>query len=103
MKPSEVDDSDLGFELYHATASTILPLLKRGTLTAEKYVCSLLARIQQRDENVQAWAYLDADYAIREAKMLDQIPEEQRGPLHGIPIAVKDMINTKGPALQSLF
>jgi amidase len=102
MITAEMDDSGLGFELHHATASSILPLLKRGTLTVERYACGLLARIQQRDENVQAWAYLDAEYAVRQAKLLDRIPEEQRGPLHGIPIAVKDMINTKGPALQSL-
>lgn len=98
MAADESIDFNSHPNLYRSTASEVLPLIKAGSITAEQYVRSLLARIQERDEQVQAWAYLDADYAIRQAKILDQIPEHRRGPLHGIPIAVKDMINTKGQA-----
>ena len=62
----------------------------------EAYVKSILARIQQRDEQVQAWAHLDPDYVIAQAKRLDQVPPERRGRLHGVAIAVKDVIFTKG-------
>lgn len=96
MAPSELTNTDSQSDLCRSTVSEIVPLIKSGTLTVEKYVHSLLARIKERDERVQAWAYLDPDYVISQAKALDQIPENERGSLHGIPIAVKDVIDTKG-------
>jgi len=82
--------------LYRHSASEIIPLIKSGVITAERYARSLLARIHERDEHVQAWAYLDVENVIRQAKLLDEIPKDHRGPLHGVPVAVKDVINTKG-------
>ena len=83
-------------EPYRLTASEALALLKNNTLTVEDYAKSLLARIKERDSAVQAWAYLNPDLILSEARRLDQIPAEKRGPLHGIPIGVKDVILTKG-------
>jgi len=83
-------------EPYRLTTSEALPLLKSGELTVEAYARSLLARIKQRDHVVKAWAFLDPEFVLEQAKKLDQIPAEQRGPLHGIPVGVKDVIFTKG-------
>lgn len=83
-------------EPFHLTATDVLKLLKNGSLTVEDYAKSLLSRIQKRDAAVQAWAYLDPELVLSEAKKLDQIPPESRGPLHGIAIGVKDVILTKG-------
>ncbi|KAJ9413567.1 amidase [Fusarium oxysporum] len=47
-----------------------------------------------RDEDVKAWAYLDEKRVMQEARLLDEIPKNNRGPLHGLPIAVKDVIYT---------
>jgi len=82
-------------QLYQLTATQVLAKIKSGESTVEDYARSLLQRIQTRDEAVQAWAYLDADYVINQAKALDAVPSAERGPLHGVAIAVKDVIYTK--------
>jgi Asp-tRNA(Asn)/Glu-tRNA(Gln) amidotransferase A subunit family amidase len=61
-------------------------------LTAEALVASYLERIMAREAVVGAWQYLDRDQALAEARQRDG--EAPRGPLHGIPIAVKDLIDT---------
>ena len=81
--------------LYQLTATEILAKIKNGEVTVEDYARSLLERIKSRDEAVQAWAYLDPDYVIKQAKALDAVPKAQRGPLHGVAIDVKDVIYTK--------
>lgn len=86
-------------EPYRLTASEALPLLKSGELTVEAYARSLLSRIAQRDHVVKAWANLDPEFVLSQARELDQVPLEKRGPLHGIPVGVKDVIFTKGNPL----
>ena len=61
-------------------------------LTAKVLVSSYLERIAARENIVGAWQYLDPDRALAEADQRDS--EAPRGPLHGIPIAVKDLIDT---------
>ncbi|KAL4915378.1 amidase signature domain-containing protein [Aspergillus aurantiobrunneus] len=76
-------------------ATQALPLIQSNKLTVESYARSLLSRISSRDATVKAWAYLDPDAILDQARRLDKIPPDQRGPLHGIPIGVKDVIYTK--------
>lgn len=61
-------------------------------LTAEALVASYLERIAARESVIGAWQYLDRDQTLAEARQRDS--EAPRGPLHGIPIAVKDLIDT---------
>ncbi|KAJ7746925.1 amidase signature domain-containing protein [Mycena maculata] len=61
----------------------------------EDYVRALLDHIASRDADVQAWAYLDSQYVLYQARQLDAIPVQQRGPLHGVPVGVKDIFYTK--------
>jgi len=81
--------------LYQLTATEILTKIRNGETTVEDYARSLLKRIESRDETVQAWAYLDPEYVIKQAQALDAVPQSERGPLHGVAIAVKDVIYTK--------
>lgn len=74
----------------------MLPLLKSGELTVEVYVQPLLARIKHRYHVVKAWAFLNADFILEQARKLNQIPTKKREPLHDIPVGVKDVIFTKG-------
>ncbi len=83
-------------EPYRLTASEAVALMKNGDLTVENYAKSLLARVKERDHVVKAWAYLDPEFVLAQARKLDQIPAEKRGPLHGVAIGVKDVILTKG-------
>jgi len=63
-----------------------------GRLTAEHLIRACLERIAERENDARAWAYLWPDRAIAEARKRDREP--RRGPLHGVPIAVKDVIDT---------
>jgi amidase len=60
--------------------------------SAEDVVRDCLARIAAREPVVHAWATIDPDYALRQARALDSGPH--RGALHGMPIGVKDIIET---------
>ncbi|KAM5374973.1 hypothetical protein ACJA88_007638 [Fusarium oxysporum] len=77
------------------TATVALGKIQAGEMSVQDYAESLLERIKARDEDVKAWVYLDEKRVMQEARLLDEIPTENRGPLHGLPIAVKDVIYTK--------
>ena len=51
-----------------------------------------LARIAEREPQVGAWQFIDADKALKQARAADRLTPQ--GPLHGIPIGVKDIIDT---------
>jgi Asp-tRNA(Asn)/Glu-tRNA(Gln) amidotransferase A subunit family amidase len=61
-------------------------------ITAEALVGAYLERVEAREGIVGAWQYLDREQALAAARQRDAEPP--RGPLHGIPIAVKDLIDT---------
>ncbi|MGH7030930.1 MAG: amidase family protein, partial [Stellaceae bacterium] len=63
-----------------------------GKLTAEALAVAYLDQIAARESVVGAWEYLDRAQALAEARQRDREPP--RGPLHGVPIAVKDLIDT---------
>src|SRR5436305_2194735 len=63
-----------------------------GRLTAEALASACLDRIAAREGVVGAWHYLDRDAALAAARQRDAEPP--RGPLHGIRLAVKDLIDT---------
>jgi Asp-tRNA(Asn)/Glu-tRNA(Gln) amidotransferase A subunit family amidase len=60
--------------------------------SAEERVRECLERIEAREGELRAWAYLDADAALAQARARDA--EAPRGPLHGLPVGVKDVIDT---------
>jgi Asp-tRNA(Asn)/Glu-tRNA(Gln) amidotransferase A subunit family amidase len=66
--------------------------IRNGRLTSERLVESCLARIEAREERVGAWAYVNPDQALTEARARDK--EEPRGLLHGIPVGIKDVFDT---------
>ncbi|KAF4964773.1 hypothetical protein FSARC_7372 [Fusarium sarcochroum] len=86
---------DMNMEPWRLTATQALEKLRSQELTVEQYASSLLDRINQRDDDVKAWAYLDPKAVLDQARVLDGVPLDQRGPLHGLPVAVKDIILTK--------
>jgi Asp-tRNA(Asn)/Glu-tRNA(Gln) amidotransferase A subunit family amidase len=67
--------------------------IKSGDLTVTTLVQDHIARYEERDDSVHAWAFLDKDRALAEAARLDAIPENERGVLHGVIIGVKDMMS----------
>ena len=63
-----------------------------GTLTSEALVRDCLERIDARDPAIAAWTHLDSEQALAQARDRDQTPAS--GPLHGVPVGVKDIIDT---------
>jgi Asp-tRNA(Asn)/Glu-tRNA(Gln) amidotransferase A subunit family amidase len=74
------------------TAGEAARRIAAGDITSEALVRDCLARIAARDGDVHAWAWLDADHAIRQAKQRDN--EASKGPLHGVPVGIKDILDT---------
>lgn len=62
------------------------------TLSSRNIVQACLDRIAARESTVKAWAHLDPDAALEQARHLDE--EHPRSPLHGIPVGLKDIIDT---------
>ncbi len=67
-------------------------LIASGSVTSEAIVRACLDRIERREPIVRAWTWLDADMALESARERDG--EVRRSPLHGIPVGVKDIIDT---------
>lgn len=61
-------------------------------------VTGLLDRIDAREPDVRAWAFVDRDVALAEAKAMasEAASGSLRGPLHGVPVGIKDVFHAKG-------
>ena len=72
--------------------------IKAGVLTSVELVSSCLERIDALEENIQAWALVDRERALEAAQSLDRELQQgkRRGPLHGIPVGIKDIFYTAG-------
>ncbi|MBZ5761251.1 amidase [Rhizobium sp. VS19-DR104.2] len=75
------------------TATDLLAMLADDRLSAGDVVAACLERIRERDGDVKAWLAINPQ-ALAEAARLDALPREERGRLHGLPIAVKDVFDT---------
>ncbi len=67
-----------------------------GDLTSEALVTACLARITAREPQVHAWTFLDPDLALAQARAADsrQAAGDPTGSLHGVPVGIKDIIDT---------
>lgn len=72
--------------------------LRAGTLSCAALLDATIARLRATEPHVHAWAHLDLDRARETAAQLDAELErgQPRGPLHGIPVGVKDVIDAAG-------
>jgi aspartyl-tRNA(Asn)/glutamyl-tRNA(Gln) amidotransferase subunit A len=91
--PGTASDALAGLTLAEASAR-----LRAGTVTSTDLVKACLARIDVYNPKVNAFITVTRDAALAQAKVLDaeQRAGKLRGPLHGIPIALKDNIDTAG-------
>lgn len=80
----------------YLTATSARTALSAGTLTSVDLVSACLKRIATRDSDVGAWAHLDADKALAAARACDvaRAAGAKLGTLSGIPVGVKDIIDT---------
>ena len=73
-------------------AAVAIALLRDGAITSESLVRACLHRIARDEARLHAWAYLDPDRAIAEARTVDA--RGRPAPLHGLPVGIKDIIDT---------
>ncbi len=73
------------------SATEAVVAIEAGKLTSETLVRACLDRIAEREPTVKAWAYLNSDLALAQAKAADAA---KGGVLRGVPVGVKDIIDT---------
>lgn len=79
-------------------ACTLRDRLATGAIRAIDLLEAYLAQIAEREPEVQAFAWIDPEHARKQAAALDEhrLRGRPTGPLHGLPIALKDVIDTVG-------
>ncbi len=85
-------DRPIKAPLNALSATAIARKIEGGEATCEAVVRDCVARIAARDGVVKAFVNFDEALALAQARVLDSGP--RRGPLHGVPIGVKDIIDT---------
>lgn len=82
----------LASRLNELSAAEIAAAVIQNAVTCEQVAKACLERVMSREPIVKAWAHLDPEAILEQARKLDAAPI--RGPLHGVPVGVKDVIDT---------
>ncbi len=82
---------------HSLSAQEAAAFIASGKLKSVQLVQSCLDRIAETDGAIHAWAHLDADAALAQAAECDRIRQKglATGPLHGVPVGLKDIIDTR--------
>jgi Asp-tRNA(Asn)/Glu-tRNA(Gln) amidotransferase A subunit family amidase len=82
--------------LHLLSASEAARLIRDGVISSQQLIEACLAQIREKDAQVQAWAFLDPDHALALARAADEwrLQGKPIGPLHGVPVGVKDIFDT---------
>lgn len=85
-------------ELIELTTRDAAERIARRELSPVEYLDALLAHIERLEPAIQAWQFLDADGARAEARTLEAEAARGalRGPMHGVPVGIKDVFHVKG-------
>jgi len=81
-------------DLADKGVAELAPALASGALSVRELVEALLARVDATEPAVRAWAHVDRAHARAEAARLDAEPIEARGAAFGLPLGVKDIVDT---------
>ena len=88
---AELDEGGIG----GLSASGMAARLRSGDLAALEVAEACLERTEARDGALRAWVHIDRAAILAQATALDALPASERGPLHGLPVGVKDVIHTR--------
>ena len=83
-------------DLCTVTVTEAAARIARGEVSSEELVAACLERIEALEPQVRAWEYLDPERAMAQARAADTLRKEGKGvgPLHGVPVGIKDIIDT---------
>ena len=82
--------------LIKISAVNALEMMQKGEITSEEYVTAFLDHIKNREPDVGAWIFLDPEMALQQAREADKRRRDKSsGNLNGLPIGIKDIIDTK--------
>ena len=81
---------------YFLSAKQLLDKIKTSELSSVDIANSFIERIEEFEKKVNAWAFFDKDYFLEKAREADnwRLSGKPLGPLHGIPVAIKDIFKT---------
>src|SRR3974390_2352519 len=84
-------------DLIELSANDARAQIARGAISAVEYTQAFLDRVAAVEKDVQAFIQFDPDYALKQARTLDAHRANGLavGPVHGIPVAIKDIFDTK--------
>jgi len=84
-------------DLSQLTAAQAALEIREGRVTSRELVQACLERIAAYDGEIQAWTHLDPEYALAQADRCDEAHRagQPQGPLHGVPVGVKDIFDTE--------
>ena len=70
--------------------------VREGKVSSEELVQACLDRISEHEDTVQAWAHINPEYVLEQAREADRyrLSGAPLGPLHGVPVGVKDIFDT---------
>jgi Asp-tRNA(Asn)/Glu-tRNA(Gln) amidotransferase A subunit family amidase len=82
--------------LNAVSASEAARMIRGGAISSVELADTCLARVREVDGEVQAWAFLDPEHALGQARAADELrlTGQPTGPLHGVPVGIKDIIDT---------
>ena len=85
-------------ELHHLTIAEAAQLIRTRKLSSVEYTDALLKRVEVFDSQINAFITVTAGLARQQARQAEAeiMAGRYRGPLHGIPFALKDIYNTQG-------
>ncbi len=85
------------FDFDRLTLVGARQLLESGACTSVEMIAALAARIRERDPAIRAYLTVDEGMAMRQAEAADAARAAgQKGPLLGIPLGIKDLLNVEG-------
>src|SRR2546426_2544729 len=83
-------------DLHKLSAGEAARMIREGVISSVELVEACLARVREVDADIQAWAFLDPEHALAQARSADEhrLSGQPTGPLHGVPVGIKDIIDT---------
>ena len=84
--------------MIYKTVTELIKLIQKKEVSSVEILDSLLKRINDKNPQINAVVALDADRALEKAKKADELTKQGKslGPLHGIPMTIKDAYEVEG-------